>query len=349
MSNVHESRRDTVLRTLIETYLREGEPVGSRLLSKRYPESLSSASIRNVLSDLEDEAFLAQPHTSAGRVPTERAYRYYVDRWVRPLHPDPEAGARLSEALRQAHPDPESWLRHATRVLSEVLQGVCIALPRHLTGIRLLRLEFVSLGHGKLVAVWVGASGEVEHQQVENAWGFDGPTLAELGNFATDQFQGCTLGELRARLYQALKSGAEEARVLRERLSALTAQLTETAAIGEVAPVVAGVGRLGKQPEFDDLERFRALVAAFEEHERLARLLNAFADAAAQEVTLLLGSENPYLAEMPLSTALSTVHFGQEDCITFAMVSPLRTDYARLLGGLSWWSGELARRRPWAL
>jgi len=349
MSSHLGPRSEKVLKTLIETYLVEGEPVGSRLLSKRFPESLSSASIRNVLSDLEEEAFLAQPHTSAGRVPTERAYRYYVDHWVRPRRPGPELGARLSAALEKRQPEPETWVRHATRVLSEVLQGVCVALPRHLSGIRLVRLEFVPLGSRKLVAIWVGASGEVEHQQVENPWSFDAATLTELGNFATEQFRGCTLSELRKRLFDALKSGADEARILRERLSSLTSQLAETPPRDEASPVVAGVGRLGQEPEFEDLQRFRTLVETFEEHERLARLLNAFADAASREVTLLLGSENPYLPAMPLATALSTVSLGQEDCITFAMVGPLRMDYGRLLGGLAWWSGEVSRRRPWSV
>ncbi|HLP31132.1 MAG TPA: hypothetical protein VK150_07210, partial [Geothrix sp.] len=92
-------RGESVLRTLIETYLEAGEPVGSRLLAKRYPEPLSSATIRNVLSDLEDEALVAQPHTSAGRVPTERAYRYYVDRWLKPHPLGEEDEGRLRAAL----------------------------------------------------------------------------------------------------------------------------------------------------------------------------------------------------------------------------------------------------------
>lgn len=341
-------RSETVLKTLIETYLLEGEPVGSRLLSKRYPESLSSASIRNVLSDLEEEDLLAQPHASAGRIPTARGYRYYVDRWVRPIPPDPELGARLSRALDRLPPDPEAWLRHATRVLSELLQGACVALPLHLNRSRLVRLEFVPLGPRKLVAVWVGSSGEVEHQVMDNPWAFDERMLLEVGNFATAHFLGCTLGELRRRLLETLQQRADEAQQLRERLSLLADRLSEPAVPEEPPLVVSGVGRLGALPEFEDLERFRALVQAFEEHERLVRLLNAFTDAAARKVTLLLGAENPYLPAMPLATALSSASFGQEDCITFAFVGPLRMDYARLLGSMDWWSGELARRHPWA-
>ncbi|HEX9081119.1 MAG TPA: hypothetical protein VF768_02510, partial [Holophagaceae bacterium] len=199
-------RGESVLKTLIETYLLEGEPVGSRLLAKRYPEPLSSATIRNVLSDLEDESLVAQPHTSAGRIPTERAYRYYVDRWLTPRPPDPDAEARLAETLEGLDLDPESWARHASRTLAEVMGGVCVALPQGLLRSRLARLEFVPLGPGKLVAVWVGTRGEVEHRLMENPWNYDDSLLAELGNYASAEFAGLTFPEMRNRLLDTLQA-----------------------------------------------------------------------------------------------------------------------------------------------
>ncbi len=348
MSHSLTARNESLLKALIETYLVEGEPVGSRLLSKRYgAEALSSATIRNVLSDLEEEAFLVQPHTSAGRVPTERAYRYYVNRWVRPVEPDGAAEQRLRASIEGGPPDPEAWVRQATRALSEGMQGICVALPRKLSRSRLVKLEFVALEPRKVVAVWIGSSGEVEHQVVDNAWGFDGGVLAELGNYATGHFQGCTLSEMRQRLLASLRDRAQEAREIRERLEALSGALRT----GEpdLPVVVAGLGTLGDLPEFEDLEAFRALVRAFEEQERLARLLNAFAEAAALRVHLLLGSENPFLGPMPLATAVRTVAIGQGEAATFAVVGPLRMDYGRLLGGLQWWSEEVGRRNPWGL
>lgn len=338
-------RSETVLRTLIEAYLVTGEPVGSRLLATRFPEPLSSATIRSVLADLEASGFVSQPHTSAGRLPTERAYRYYVDRWVRPSELRPELGKRLEAALAGRDQDPDQWLRHASRVLSDVMGGVCVALPVRFSRSRLARLEFIALAPSRLVVVWVGNTGEVEHQAMENAWGFDESTLRELGNFATAHFRGCTLHELRSKLLGALKNWAGEARDLRERLAAIASRMTaiqeETA---EPGLVVSGLGGLVRLPDFEDLDRFRTLVAAFEEHERLARLLNAFAQAAAEEVQLLLGSENPYLESMPLATALRTIALGPDTRVTFALVGPMRTDYAKLLGGLNWWSGELLRQ-----
>ena len=339
-----DPRSESVLKTLIETYLLEGEPVGSRLLSKRYPEHLSSATIRNVLSDLEEDAMVAQPHTSAGRIPTERAYRYYVNRWLRLREPDDVMGAQLQSALEGIEQDPEAWLRHASRVLAEVMGGVCIALPQRLASTRLVRMEFVPLDRHRLVGVWVGSLGEVEHQILENTWGFDAATLVELANFASEHFRGCTLVEMRQKLLNALQAGAGEARSMWERLSNLASRWPDSAITSDPAVVVSGLGQMGQLPEFEDLERFRSLVAAFEEHERLALLLNAFGQSAAMEVQLLLGSENPFLQSMPLATMVRSVPLGGQTWATFALMAPLRMDYGRILGGLAWWSQAVQRR-----
>jgi heat-inducible transcriptional repressor len=338
-------RGESVLRTLIETYLEEGEPVGSRLLAKRYPEPLSSATIRNVLSDLEDESMVAQPHTSAGRIPTERAYRYYVDRWLNAMPPGPEVEGRLSSTLEGVDLDPEAWVRHASRTLADVMGGVCVALPLPFTQSRLVRLEFVPVGSGRLVAVWVGSLGEVEHRLMENPWNHPESVLTELGNYATARFAGLTLAEMRTRLLDALRVGAQEGESIRLKLRELAARWPEDPGTDDQPVLISGLGKLGGLPEFEDVARFRDLMAAFEEHGRLARLLNAFAGKASEDVQLLLGTENPYFETWPLATAVRTVALGPAGFVTFALVGPLRMDYGRVLGGLRWWSRQVQNRR----
>jgi heat-inducible transcriptional repressor len=181
---------------------------------------------------------------------------------------------------------------------------------------------------------------------MDNPWGFPAETLTELGNFATAHFRGCTLLDMRKRLLETLQVQADEAHELRARLADVAAHMTEASERGNPTVVVAGLGELGRMPEFEDSHRFRDLVQAFEEHQRLARLLNAFAEASVREVKLLLGSENPYLQDMPLATAMRTVSLPGDEIITFALVGPLRMNYVRLLGGLSWWSDEINRRIP---
>ncbi len=150
------------------------------------------------------------------------------------------------------------------------------------------------------------------------------------------------MAQLRHRLLDLLRDHASQVRELGERLSSLAAQLQERPAPESV--VVTGLPTLLRQPEFEGGERLRALVEAFEEHQRLAQLLQAFADGASLEVKLLLGSENPLLAAMPLATAVSTVPISGSERVAFAVIHPMRVDYARFLGGLAWWSGAVARR-----
>jgi len=338
-------RGESVLRTLIETYLEEGEPVGSRLLAKRYPESLSSATIRNVLSDLEEESMVAQPHTSAGRIPTERAYRYYVDRWLKSMPLDPEVEGRLSATLDDQDMDPESWARHASRTLAEVMGGVCVALPLPFTQSRLVRLEFIPVDPGRLVVIWVGSLGEVEHRLMENPWHHSQSVLTELGNYATTHCAGLTLAEMRSHLLDALREGAQQGETIRRRLQELASLWPDDSGAADPPILISGLGRLGELPEFEDMARFRDLVAAFEEHGRLARLLNAFAGRASEDVQLLLGTENPYFQSWPLATAVRTVALGPAGFVTFALVGPLRMDYGRVMGGLQWWSRQVQRRR----
>lgn len=334
-------RSEALLKALIDAYVADGEPVGSRLLAQRSSEGLSPATIRNVLADLEADAWLCQPHTSAGRMPTQKAFRYYVDRWVWPGAPDPALRQDLAPALPREDVDPEAWLRQASRVLAEVMGAACVVLPHSLKLSRLLRLEFVPLGPGRLVAVWVGSGGEVEHQVMANPWGYTPEQLTELGNFASERFRGLTLPGLRRRLLEALVDHREEVRGLCARLAAVAENLGAGGPGPEAALVVSGLMNLGRMPEFEDAARFRALVQAFEEHESLFRLLDAFAEAASEEIQLLLGTENPYLGDLSLSTALRTVPVGPGSEATFALVAPLRTDHSRMVGGLAWWTDAL--------
>lgn len=345
MQNSLPQRSEAVLKALVEAYLHEGEPVGSRLLAERMPETVSSATIRNVLADLEGGAMVSQPHISAGRIPTERAYRYYVDHWVQPEQPQigDQRLATLFDGLEQ---DPELWLRHASKMLSEIMGGICVALPVHLAQSQLLKLEFVPLGERRIVAVWVGINGDVEHQVMENRWSLEANQLIELSNFASTHFKGHSLEGLRQALLKLLQNHALEARALVKRLSEVAEQLEQSKqnAAQEPHVVISGLRELLKMPEFDDGRRFRELVEAFEEHHRLARLLNAFAEASSRELQLLLGSENPYLPSMSLATAMRTVPVPGLDSATFAFIGPLRQDYGRLLGTLLWWSREMERR-----
>ncbi len=341
------ARRESILRTLIETYYREKEPVGSKLLAERHGESLSSATIRSVLSDLEHDALLTQPHTSAGRIPTERAYRYYVDRWLDEFmskRPNPSTKQDLQALLQMPETDLEPWAQRASRILSEVLGGVCVALPSRMVLSTLVKLEFVPLGSEKIVAIWVDNQGEVEHRVIENQWHYAPYQLVEMGNFATTHFRGLTLSQMQKKMMEGMGEGVHEVKALLAQLQMIARDWEDHTSNNPSTVVVQGLSQLTRLPEFEDLDRLKHLVENFEEQSRLAHLLNAFAEKASKDTQVILGSENPYFSNLGLATSVRRVQLDPLGHVTLALIAPLRMDYPHVLGGLSWWANELNHR-----
>ncbi len=341
------ARRESILRTLIETYYREKEPVGSRLIAERHGESLSSATIRSVLSDLEHDSLLTQPHTSAGRIPTEKAYRYYVDRWLDEFvtkRPNLSTKQDLEALLQMPETDLEPWAQRASRILSEVLGGVCVALPSRMVLSTLVKLEFVPLDTDKIVAIWVDNQGEVEHRIIENHWHYAPHQLVEMGNFATTHFRGLTLSQMQKKMMEGIGEGVHEVKVLLTQLQVIARDWEGQTSSSQSNVVIQGLSQLTRLPEFEDLDRLKHLVENFEEQSRLAHLLNAFAEKASKDTQVILGSENPYLSNLGLATSVRRVQLDKSGYVTLALIAPMRMDYPHVLGGLSWWANEISNR-----
>ncbi len=341
------ARRESILRILIETYYREKEPVGSRLIAERHGESLSSATIRSVLSDLEHDSLLTQPHTSAGRIPTEKAYRYYVDRWLDEFvtkRPNLSTKQDLEALLQMPETDLEPWAQRASRILSEVLGGVCVALPSRMVLSTLVKLEFVPLDTDKIVAIWVDNQGEVEHRVIENHWHYAPHQLVEMGNFATTHFRGLTLSQMQKKMMEGIGEGVHEVKVLLTQLQVIARDWEGQTSSSQSNVVIQGLSQLTRLPEFEDLDRLKHLVENFEEQSRLAHLLNAFAEKASKDTQVILGSENPYLSNLGLATSVRRVQLDKSGYVTLALIAPMRMDYPHVLGGLSWWANEISNR-----
>lgn len=339
-------RRESILKTLIETYYEAKEPVGSRLIAERHKESLSSATIRMVLSDLELELMLEQPHTSSGRVPTEKAYRYYVNRWNEELstHRLPLDHQRaLSATTEMQNDDLESWVQHASRTLSEMMGGVCLALPTAHPVRALAKLEFIPLGPTRIVAIWVDADGKVEHRVFENQWTLTPEQLQELGNFSTQHFSGLTLVEMQNAIIALMRRGVNEVQRLVSQLHQISEHWASSPTSDKVT--IQGLNRLTKLPEFRDIHHFNNIVEKFEEHKQLVQLLKVFTKDSIEKTQVVLGTENDLFAHLSMATMVRTIPLGQGSYVTFAMVGPLRMNYPLVLGGLKWWAHQIQARR----
>lgn len=323
-------RARRILYAVVSEYIATGEPVGSRRLSKRYGINLSPATIRNELADLEEAGCLAQPHHSAGRVPTEMGFRVFVDALVQLRDVPPEDRAAILARMRQLRPGVDDVLREAGRLLAS-LTGAAAVVTRPKGEVeQLSQIRFIPLPDGSVLAVIVTRTGTIQNRILSLSEPIDAADLERVHNLLAEigRERPLTLGELRDELARTITTERDEADRLRRRAKQFVdAAVAAAPRTDEV--IIEGQGVLFDRPEFADSEKIRGFLRTFEEKERLLDLLDR--TIAAGGVQVLVGSETN-LVEVPdiglISTSYRThgVRAG-----SLAIVGPTRMDYAKLM------------------
>jgi heat-inducible transcriptional repressor len=320
---LYRSRR--ILYAAVTEYITTGEPVGSRKLARRYGLDVSPATIRNELADLEDQGYLVQPHTSAGRVPTDKGFRAFVDALVRMRDVQPEDKAALLARMSQLRPGVDDVPREVGRLLSSLTGSAALVHTLPPTEQRVAQLRFLPLREGQLLAVLVTHRGTVENRVVSVARAPDASELERLHNYLNPLLGERTLSELRAHVARA---ASDERSEFAERAR----QMVEATALAGSAPrdvVIEGQTRLLGQPDFASVEKMRGVLSVLEERERLLELLDR--TLAAGGVQVLIGAETQLVDAQDL--ALITAPYGQEGGAagTLGVIAPARTDYQKVV------------------
>src|SRR5262245_60096344 len=263
-----DARAEEILKKVIVNYIVTGEPVGSRTIAKLSQEGLSPASVRNVMSDLEEHGFLAQPHTSAGRIPTDKGYRYYVDGLLDPVRLAPRDKALIDESLSRAASEFGEVMEIIPKLLSRLSSQVGYVITPPIREAVLKHIEFVRLHEHRVLCVFVDRSGVVSHRMIEVDEELEQGDLDHAGRYLVEEFSGLSLGEIRGRLVGLM---AEEKAafdvLLRNAVNLGTRYLN--AEQDERRLVLEGTTNIMKQPEFADIETMRRLFETFEEKHRL--------------------------------------------------------------------------------
>ncbi|HKY32690.1 MAG TPA: heat-inducible transcriptional repressor HrcA [Candidatus Polarisedimenticolia bacterium] len=329
-----DKRGQEILEAIVKSYVETGEPVGSRSISRLTREGLSAATVRNVMADLEDRNLLTQPHASAGRVPTDKAYRLYVDSLMKARRL-PEAEQRAIESVLQGVPaEFNDLLSSVSRLLSRHSRHMGVVVSPRLSRLRVRDLEFVRLGPHRILLILVSASGAIHNKMVELAEDHEQEKLDKLGRYLTQEFSGHTLQEIRDQILERM--GQEKAlydSLLRDALALGQASLSEEAAgTGREEDVfVDGTANLLSEPEFSSVERLKSLFRTFEEKHELLRMLNSCLEETAGGVRVLIGSENtsPGLSDC---TLVASPYGAQGATLgTLGIIGPTRMEYARAI------------------
>ncbi|HJS90718.1 MAG TPA: heat-inducible transcriptional repressor HrcA [Steroidobacteraceae bacterium] len=328
-------RAQHLLRVLIESYIRDGQPVGSRSLSRDSGLQLSSATIRNVMADLEELGFVASPHTSAGRIPTDKGYRFFVDTLLQ-VQPVEEAAAaeirrqfegRQLEAGRESSKDLVATVSQLLSSLTR-LAGV-VTLPRTAQA-SITQIEFVSLSENRVLVVLVYGEREVQNRIVQLERYYSPDELKRASNYLNEQFRGRSLAQVRQEILRQLSETRAHMNQVMLDAIAVAQHVFETGGTGEeLEYVIKGETNLMGVGELSSVEKLRRLFEAFNEKRDFLHLLDH--SLRAQGVQIFIGHESGY--QILDDCSVITAPYGSSDSVAgvLGVIGPTRMAYERVI------------------
>jgi heat-inducible transcriptional repressor len=316
-----------VLQAIIMDYIQTAEPVGSRVVSKKYKMELSPATIRNVMADLEEMGFLTQPHTSAGRIPTDHAFRYYVDTILEVRKLRQSEQDRIYTGLQEGEMDVNEIMKRASSLLSMLSKqaGVVLA-PRF--GINLFKhIEFIQLREKKILVILVSKTGDVQNKLIESDEQLSQDELDKYSRYLTEIMGGLSLADAKRRIVEEMK----KEKVLFDKLMYRALQLSQKALAdeGEGAVYIGGQTNIIRSPEFADVEKMQILLQAFEEKTKIIKLLDKA--LSAHGIQIFIGGENDF-NEMQGCSVVTAPYTRENFTLgTLGVIGPTRMDYSNII------------------
>lgn len=325
-------RAEILLKTLIERYIADGQPVGSRTLARQAGLELSSATVRNVMADLEEMGMVRAPHTSAGRVPTELGYRVFVDTLLK-IKPLNTSEVQKLEHELLSNQDPQQLIENTSQLLSEIckLTGIVMA-PRREEQLAFRHIDFVSLSDRRILVILVTQNGQVHNRILQAEREYSSSELTQAANYFNETYSGSSMTDVRRALLHEIQQDSDDMqRIMKLAVSMARAAIDpddETKAKTDDL-VVSGESNLIDIPELGDMRKLRKLFDAFTTKRDLLQLLDQSMRAGG--VKIFIGSESgcEALADCSLVTAPYTVD--GRIVGTLGVIGPTRMAYEQVI------------------
>ncbi|GFE60310.1 heat-inducible transcriptional repressor HrcA [Geobacter sp. AOG2] len=319
-------RSRQILEAIVEDYIATAEPVGSGSVARRHALPLSPATIRNVMANLEEMGLLTSPHTSAGRVPTEKAYRLYVDSLVALRQVSRDEKKLIIRRCREAGSGLLGILKETSRTLSSLSNYMGLVVAPSFTADVFRHIEFIRIGSHKVLAILVSSNGTVQNRLVETDTELPQADLVTMGNYLNELMQGLTISQARHRILEEMST--EKVRYDSLMLRAL--RLSEQAVSVEGDEVfVEGQARILDQPEFNDVGRMKDIFRAFEQKGLLLKLLERC--MSADGVQIYIGSESPLSQSAGVSLITSRFVTSSNTVGLLGVIGPTRMGYSSVI------------------
>jgi len=343
--DLHDSDLDPrareVLREIILQHIANGEPIGSRTLAKCGKFQLSPASLRNVMADLEDLGFLQQPHTSAGRIPTDRGYRFFIDHLMKSRVLTLRERETIDEEVGHAT-EMDEVLHLSSSLLSKLSDQVGLIFMPTLLQFVIRSMDFILVAENKIMCVAVGTNGVVVNKVIETRYVCTRDELEKISRYITTEFAGCTLDVIRRRLIRM----TEQERAHHDQMLQKTISLG-IEAVNDVAPFehelyVEGAASILNKPEFADAVSLRKTFLALQEKEKLIEILETCLDE--EGLQILVGSESDFTQLHNFSIVARRYGSSSAPLGMVGIIGPMRMEYARMAPLVDYLSRALSRK-----
>lgn len=320
------ARSRQILEAIVEDYIATAEPVGSSAVARRHALTLSSATVRNVMANLEELGLLTSPHTSAGRVPTDKAYRFYVDSLVGLRQVSREEKKQIIQHCRQSGAGLSDILKETSRALSSLSNYMGIVVAPSFTSDIFRHIEFIRIGPRKVLAILVSTNGLVQNRLVETADDIPENELIRMGNYLNELMQGLTIFQARERILAEMTN--EKARY--DSMMSQALRISEqTVTVGGDEIFIEGQARILDQPEFSDVSRMKEIFQAFEQKSRMLQLLSGCMNS--DGVQIYIGSETPVSQSAGVSLVTSRFVTANNTIGLLGVIGPTRMGYSSVI------------------
>jgi heat-inducible transcriptional repressor len=322
-------RAQHLLKVLVEQHIRDGKPVGSTTLSRSSGLKVSAATVRNTMADLESMGLIQSPHTSAGRVPTQKGYRLFVDTLVSVQPLQNVEVSQLEQGISRAQKNTREVLSSASLLLSQITSMASVVMvPRH-SRVVLRHLEFLPLSEGRVLVILVTNLDEVQNRIIQTDRSFTESELRQAANWFNQTFEGEELSRVRGRLLTELDSSRREMDEAMQQIVQMAHQAVSSSDSEEDQMMVSGRSRLMDYGEFSEMERLRQLFTAFSEKRDMIHLLDQCMEA--DGVQVFIGEESGYRFFDNCSVITSPYKHGDEVVGVLGVVGPTRMAYDRVI------------------
>jgi len=326
---IPSDRGQHLLRVLIQRYIREGHPVGSRTLARDAGLDLSPATIRNVMSDLEDMGLVSAPHTSAGRIPTPKGYRLFVDTLVRYRPPDDREIQRIRAQIRGESSNPEGFVAAISTMLSEFTSMAGVVTVPRAPRVTLRQIEFLPLSENRVLVILVVNDREVQNRILQTDRNYTASELTEAQNFINEHYGGLALEQVRSRLLEDLDSTRDSMNQTMHEIITVAQSAMDGAAGAENKYVVAGETKLMDFAELSDVGTLRRLFEAFSRKRLILDLLDRSINA--NGVQIFIGEESGYRIFDGCSVVTAPYHMDDNTIGVLGVIGPTRMAYDRVV------------------